>query len=67
MTEKSTQYKAAEKRMHEKLVTAYNKIKTCPVCQKELEINPITEFKACFVHGDFEIQGHKIVWRNTDW
>lgn len=43
----------------------YNHVKFCPECGKELEIDPISGWKACFLHGDMEVQSNLIVWRYT--
>ncbi len=67
MKEESAAYIAVQKRLSFELLAKYAKIKTCPVCQKELEIHPCSGFKACFVHGDFEVKGYEIIWRATNW
>lgn len=44
-------------------------IKFCPECGKELELDPITNLLACFLHGDFSIcirdSDEKIEWKFT--
>lgn len=37
------------------------------MCGKELEVNPNTGWKACFVHGDFEIRAETVVWDSMHW
>lgn len=50
--------------MDERMLKGYNLIKVCPVCGKELEIHPLTGWKACFLHGDFIVSedGLSIKW-----
>jgi hypothetical protein len=67
MNEKSEKYLAVQKQLSEQLLTAYNMLNCCPVCQKDLEINPLSGFKACFMHGDFVIKEDKITWRYMKW
>lgn len=44
----------------------YQYLKYCPECGKELERNPLNGESACFLHGDFEPNNNKIVWRYTE-
>lgn len=43
----------------------YDELKFCPECGKELEIPPISPWKACFLHGEFLIKNDKVVWDFT--
>lgn len=45
----------------------YNALKFCPECGKELEIHPISGWKACFLHGDFVYREstQQIIWTYT--
>ncbi|MFY3741616.1 MAG: hypothetical protein HMLIMOIP_002074 [Candidatus Nitrosomirales archaeon] len=45
--------------------SAYNALKFCPECGKELETHPISGWKTCFLHGDFEMFKYDIYWRFT--
>lgn len=60
---KSQKYRAVEARLSQDVLDSYSKIKYCPVCAKELEINPLSGHKACFADGDLQISGLSIVWR----
>lgn len=37
-------------------------IKFCPECGKDLEINPNSGWKSCFVHGSFSTYVATIIW-----
>ena len=52
--------------MNPKVLKAYDALKFCPECGKEFEINPLSGWKACFLHGDFETTKEgKIIWKFT--
>jgi len=38
-----------------RILEGHNLLKICPACGKELEIHPVSGWKACFLHGDFII------------
>jgi len=44
-------------------------LKFCPECGKELELNPVSNFLSCFLHGEFAIlqtvRDEKIEWSFT--
>ena len=44
---------------------AYNALKFCPECGKELEIHPNSGWKACFLHGDMKVVDDIITWDFT--
>lgn len=44
---------------------AYDALKHCPECGKELEVSPISGWKACFLHGDFLLRDGVITWDFT--
>jgi hypothetical protein len=47
------------------LIHAYNALKFCPECRKPLEIDPLSGWKACFLHGDFIMREDAITWNFT--
>ncbi len=40
-------------------------LKFCPECGKELELCPISNEIACFLHGNFIIREDKLIWNYT--
>lgn len=43
----------------------YKKVaKFCPECGKPLQRNPTSAWEACFLHGDFVIEGQAIIWKD---
>jgi DNA-binding helix-hairpin-helix protein with protein kinase domain len=41
-------------------------LKFCPECGKELENNPISGERSCFLHGDFVLRSGNVVWKFTE-
>jgi len=39
------------------LTEAFKALKFCPFCGKELTHHPLSGAKACFMHGDFKVEG----------
>jgi hypothetical protein len=54
-----------ENEMGFKVAAVYNFLKFCPECGKELEIDPLSGWKACFLHGDFTTTSEIIIWNFT--
>jgi hypothetical protein len=41
---------------------AYSRLKHCPECGQELDLDTTCGDAACWFHGDFVIENDKIVW-----
>ena len=51
--------------MSDDTTKVYNFLSRCPECGNTLEIHPASGWKACFLHGDFQIVDDRIAWNYT--